>query len=241
MGRLSSSLAAWLGRLLKVVMAAVVLPFGVALLGGILAQLGLISASGGTVRQWIEWGAMTYLGVHVLLYRPVPLFHTSHRLFSTLAVWLFGGHVASVEQAGGGKGKGTKETKGKGGPAAQGSTLVAFSPYVIPLSAMLVSAAGWGLGRWLDHAMLDGPAAFLIGMAMAFHWLMTADDLQQQRTRWHLETYLLAIGLVFVVTLLIGSACLPWTVPEFSFLQALGEAFRRTQAIYATLIQQLFL
>ncbi len=238
MAKTSSSISTWIGRLLKVVMVAVVLPFGVSLLGGILAQLDLVGSSGATFRQWIEWGAMTYVGVHLLLYRPVPLFRASHRIFSTLAVWLFGGHVASVEQAGGGKGKGAKETKGE--PSAQGSTLVAFSPYVIPLYAILVSAAGWALGRWLDRTLLDGPVTFLIGMTMAFHWLMTADELQQQRSRWHLETYLLAIGLVFVVTLLIGSACLPWTVPEFSFVRALAEGCSRTQAIYTSVIQHVF-
>ena len=241
MAKTSSSFSTWIGRFLKVVMVAVILPFGVSLLGAILAQLELLGSSGATFRQWIEWGAMTYVGTHLLLYRPTPLFRASHRLFSTLAVGLFGGHVASVEQAGGGKGKGAKEAKGKGEAAAQGSTLVAFSPYVIPLYAILVSAAGWALGRWLDRTMVDGPVILLIGAAMAFHWLMTADELQQQRTRWHLETYLLAIGLVFVVTLLIGSACLPLTVPEFSFARALAEGCSRTQAIYTMLIQQLFL
>ena len=75
---------------------------------------------------------------------------------------------------------------------------------------------------------------------MAFHWLMTADDLQQQRDRWHMETYLLAIGLVFVVTLLIGGACLPWAVPEFSFLRALADGLAYAQTLYWTLVQRLF-
>ncbi|MBI3010917.1 MAG: hypothetical protein HYY58_00270, partial [Candidatus Omnitrophica bacterium] len=58
---------------------------------------------------------------------------------------------------------------------------------------VLVCAAAWGFGRWLDRAFVDGPSSFLVGMTMAFQWLMTADELQQQRGRWHLETYLLSI------------------------------------------------
>ncbi|MBI3020653.1 MAG: hypothetical protein HYY59_01470, partial [Candidatus Omnitrophica bacterium] len=159
---------------------------------------------------------------------------------SALAIWLFGGHVASVEESSGGKGK----KGGRGAPAearAQGSTLVAVSPSVIPLSTVLVCAAAWGFSRWLDRAFVDGPFSFLVGMTMAFQWLMTAAELQQQRDRWHLETYLLSIGLVFALTVLIASACLPWAVPEFSFARAFAEGSSRAQAVYTTLIQRLFL
>ena len=234
---LSSPVKRWFGRLLKVVMVAVLVPLAVGLLLGVLAQLEVVSLSGGTFRTWMGWGFVTYVGVHLLLVRPVSLFRASHRIFSTLAVWLFGGQVASVEQSGG-KGKGGAA---KGEPAAQGSTLVAFSPYVVPLYAVLTCALGWLLGRWVDRAWLDGPVSFLIGATMAFQWLMTADELQQQRSRWHFETYLLALGLVFVLTLLIAAACLPWAVPEFSFVQALADGLARSQTIYMTNIHRLFL
>jgi hypothetical protein len=223
-------------------MVAVLVPLAIGLLQGILRQLDVLSASGATFRQWLGWGFVTYVALHVLLYRPVPMFRVSHQMFSVLAVWLFGGQVAPVAGSPGadlgGAGK-----RGRGGKAdmSQGSTLVAFSPYVIPLYAMLVSAGGWVLNQWLpDRVLIDGPVTFLIGFMMAFHWLMTADDLQQQRERWHVETYLLAIGLVFVVTLVIAGACLPWAIPEFSFLRALGDGFTKTQSIYASMVRGLF-
>ena len=237
MAKLFSSAQETLARIVKGLMAALVIPLGIGLLLGILDQLELAGASGQTFRRWIEWGFVTYVGIHLLLYRPVGVFRASHRIFSTLAVWLFGGQVASVE-GGGGKGKTGKGAKGETG--AQGSTLVAFSPYVIPLYLILVSGAAWLLARWVDRTYVDGPAGFLIGMTAAFHWLMTADDLQGQRDRWHLETYLLALGLVFVMTLLLGGACLPWSVPGFAFTHALGDGLLRTQAIYTAVIHQLF-
>ncbi len=223
-----------LARAVKIAVVAALVPVILGLLHGLLSGLEITTASGGTFREWSHWGFTTYVGVHLILYRPVELFQASHRIFSTIAVWLFGGSVGSVESAGG---KGKLATKGG---ASQGSTLVAFSPYVVPLYMILACLGGGLLRQWVDRAWLDGPVAFLAGWLMAFHWLMTADDLQQQRDRWHMETYLLAIGLVFIVTLLIGGACLPWAVPEFSFLQALGDALDRTRAIYATAIDQLF-
>lgn len=239
MAKLLVNMTTVLTRLLKGLVVVVLIPFTIGLLGGLLDQLDFSTRSGSTFRQWIEWGVATYIGVHLLLYRPVALFRASHRLFATLAVWLFGGQVTSVgETARGGGGKGPKGSKE--GSAASGSPLVAFSPYVIPLYTILVAALGWLAVRWVDRACVDGPASFLIGVTIALHWFMTADDLQQQRAKWHLETYLLAINLVFIMTLLLGGASLAWVVPEFSFLRALADGLSRTQAIYTTLIQRLF-
>lgn len=242
MAKTASSLTAGLSRFIKALMVVVLIPVAIGLLQGILNQLDTVSGSGSTFRAWISWGFVTYVGIHLLLYRPVALFRASHRLFSLLATWLFGGQVASVgTQAGGGRGKEAKRGKAEAGEvSAEGSTLVAFSPYVIPSYMILISAAAIALRGWLGRSWVDGPVSFLLGAFMAFHWLMTANDLQEQRDRWHVETYLLAMTLVFIVTLLIGGACLPWAVPEFSFPQAFSEGFSRAKTIYAVLVQRLF-
>lgn len=227
-----------LARIVKGVTVAVLIPVAIGLFQGVLQQLETLSSSGALYRTWVERGFLTYVWLHLLLYRPVALFRSSHRMFSILAAWLFGGQVTSVQDAGGGKGR---SAKGDGGerPVAT-SPLVAFSPYVVPLPTLLVCVLGWLLARWWERAAVDGPVSFLIGVTMAFHWIMTADDLQQQRARWHVETYLLALGLVFLLTLLIAAVCLPLVVPEFSFIHALSTGVERTQAIYTTIAQQLF-
>ena len=164
MGRASSNASGLIGRLVKIVMVVVLLPTAAALLLGVLNQLNVPSLSGGQVREWVVWGAMTYLGIHILLYRPLALFRGSHRLFSALAVWLFGGHVSSVEDAKvtAAKKKWIRRAKSEG--SAQGSTLVAFSPYVIPLYTVLVCAAGWGMRQGLDRVFVDGPISFFLGI-----------------------------------------------------------------------------
>ena len=240
MAKVFSKVGTVVSRIVKGAMVAVVVPLALGLILGILEQLDLLNISGVSARHWATWGFMTYVGLHIILYRPVGLFRASHRVFSLIAVWLFGGQVASVESAKGASGKGGGKG-GKGEGAAQGSTLVAFSPYVIPSFTVLVCAAAWLAGRWVDPAKLEAPVCFLAGLTLAFHWLMTADELQQQRERWHIETYLLAVGLIIVLTVLLAAAVLPLGVPQFAFPRALADGLAKTQAIYATLIQRLFL
>lgn len=246
MGKISSKIGEWCSRLLKGLTVVVLLPLVIGLLLGIREQVRLISLSGGSARQWMEWGLAAYVGMHVVLYRPVALFRASHALFSAMAVWLFGGQVASTEQAGsaGGK-KRAKDEKGEKSPrgerSVRGSVLVAFSPYVVPVATVLCCLAGWGLKRWTGGDVLDAPVYFVIGMSLGFHWLMTADELQEQRRQWHVETYLLAVSLVFGVTLVVAAACLPLVAPELSFVQMLGSGLAQAQSIYTTVIQRLFL
>jgi hypothetical protein len=233
-----------LARLIKIVVVSLLIPLVVGLLGGVLEQLTF--AGGSDAATWVLRGGAVYVGLHVLLYKPVSWFAASRAMFATLAVWLFGGQVASVEKGaakaeGGKAGKGAK-TKSGGAAAGSGSTtLVAFSPYVIPLWTILVCLAAWVASQWIDRHWIDAPAASLIGASMAFHWLMTADELQQQRSRWAIETYLLALALIFALTLLIAAACVPLAVPGFSFVQALAAGLGRTQALYAAAVEQFFL
>ena len=87
-----------LARIVKWVMVAVLIPVAIGLFQGTLQQLETLSGSGALYRTWVERGFLTYVWLHLLLYRPVALFRSSHRVFSVLAMWLFGGQVASVEQ-----------------------------------------------------------------------------------------------------------------------------------------------
>ncbi|MBI4340911.1 MAG: hypothetical protein HY598_01370 [Candidatus Omnitrophica bacterium] len=242
MGSVSSKITQGLGRALKMFIVAVLLPLPIGLLTGVVEQFEAIQVAGGNAWHLVYSGFLTYAGCHVLLYRPVGLFRAGQWIFSTLAVWLFGGQVSTTDNtAGGGQGKGGRKPKApKSDGAAYGSPLVAFSPYVIPVYLVLACAVAWLAARVVQRRWVDGPAAVLIGVTTAFHWLMTADDLQPQRERWHVETYLLAIGLVFLLTLLIGAACVWWALPDFSYYQALRDGWAASLRIYQAATRQLF-
>ncbi len=247
MAKAPSNFAVVFGRSLKIMIVFLLLPLPIGVLAGLLQQLEAIQIDGVAAKAWVQWGFLGYVGFHIILYRPAALFRAMHWIFSTLAAWLFGGQVSTTEEAGvataDSKRKNKRGAKESGSGGGQGSPLVVFSPYVVPMSVVLVCALGWLAARFSPEEyrqVIDAPLAVLLGISMAFHWLMTADELQPQREQWHLETYLLAVILIFLLTLVIGGACLWWTLPDYSHYHALSDGWDRAVRIYRAVVRCLF-
>jgi hypothetical protein len=240
------------GRLLKTAVVILLLPVVLGLLQAALAELGRIELVFGSARDWLVRGFLTYLGMHLIIWRPEALFRFSHRVFALLAVWLFGGQVASVEQAeeerpARSKRRGRKRTSAPthalatDASLAEGSPLVAFSPYVIPFYSLLICGLALLARYWTGS--LQGVAfisIFGVGFSLALHWVMTADDLQEQRELWHLETYLLAVVLIVLVSATLVAVCLPWVLRGLSTQALFDAAAQRIREIFVLCYTVLF-
>ncbi len=232
-------------RLVKSVMVVLLVPAVIGLVQATLHHLDTIPLQHRTASTWIQWGFVAYTTVHLLLYRPRTVFLASHRLFSMVATGLFGGHVTSVEQGSSATTRPSRRrrTRSNGdevSSGAAGSPLLVFSPYVIPFYTLLVCGLAALLRPWVPAMYLEIPAVFLVGVTLAFQWIMTADDLQEQREQWYMETYLLAIILVFLFTLILACVTLPWVLPSFSFSAAMADGVARAHAVYDGIWRQLF-
>ena len=75
---------------------------------------------------------------------------------------------------------------------------------------------------------MTGLALSGVGFCLALHWIMTADDLQEQRELWNFETYLLAVILIAIITAVLVAWGLSWMLPGFGFTEffnAVGTAY----------------
>lgn len=244
-----SKLANFLSRLVNVTVGILLIPPVIGLLAGLRSQLAAVPVGDKSFFDWTVIGVAGYVTLHLLFYRPVALFRVQHGLLSRLAQWLFGGHVSTTGGKGARGAERSEKPRGKGkddegGAPASGSTLLVVSPYVFPLYPVLACALAWALKHWLDPSVVDAPAAVVIGATLALHWVMTADDLQGGRaakSRVPLDTHLIALGMIGVISLLIVGAALPMAAPDVSWPAMLSEALARAGAIYSTVIQRLFL
>jgi len=235
MGKPLSILTRWLGRLVKALIGAALVPPVIGLARGISHQLEPLPAGGRSFAEWGLIGTAGYLGLHLLFYKPATLFQAQHQLLSRLSAWLFGGQVATVAP------KGERKSSKVKSPSEGGSTLLVLSAYLVPLYSVLVCLASWVLHRWWGLGWLDAGTGVLIGASLTMHWVMTADDLQQRRERFPFDVYLPALGLIGLISLLIVGGCLPLAAPGFSVPGMLAEALAQAGAIYAAVFRALFL
>lgn len=243
MGELTSTVARWLGRLVKLVIGLCLIPPFVGLAAGIWQQLDGAMAGSKSFAEWAMIGGVTYVGAHLFVLQPKALFNAQHRLLSKLSVWLFGGQVTTEPSKGEKRSEKKTDKPEKGGKSSEGpqsSTLLVLSPYLVPLYAILVCVGTWALGRWADVPMLDQCAGALIGAAVSLHWVMAAADLQHNRSRFPFDAYLLALALIGLVSSTVVALCLPLVVVPFSIPAVFAEALRRSHAIYTAIFQALF-
>ena len=240
MGKHISNFLHNVGRFVKACVGLLLVPLVVGLLLGTLHQLQALFVGPKSFADWASAGAVGYVGVHLFLYQPEPLFRMQHVLLSRVSSWLFGGQVSTSEaaKAGGKKGDGKPAAKGKSA-GGQGSALLVLSPYLVPLYPMLICAAFWTAKRWVDLWPADAAAAVLVGAAAMFHWVMTAHDLQRNRERFPIDAYLLALAIIGVVSTLAISLCLPM-VADVSLPGLLSDALSTAAGIYTAVFRTLF-
>ena len=239
MAKISSSLSHRLGRFVKALVGLLLIPPVMGMGLGLHEGLAARSVWGRSAAWWFDWGVVGYSICHVLLYKPKALFAISHRLLARLARWLFGGQVSTVGQEGPKAAKTSGKSKGNA-PAPEGSTLVALSPYVVPLYVVLISLAAWGVAQWRPSEFLSGMALISIGVALALHIEMAADDLQQDGGKFPIETYLMALAIIGLAGLFLTSVCVPLILPDFSALDVMAQATVHARTIYTNVIQTLF-
>jgi len=238
MAKIVSRVSHSISRVIKGLVGIVLIPPAIGLALGIARQLSVVPAGRYSYSTWWHWGIVGYVGMHVLFYKPRALFRVHHAMLARVARWLFGGQVSTTE---GGESKGKKSaSKGKGQSGGEGSTLVVISPYLVPLYVVLISVLAWAASHWIASAWVTGVMVCLMGASVSFHLAMTAEDFQEDRERFPIELYVMAMAISSIVSFIVVSVCLPLVLPDFSMPGVFLDAASSAQTIYATVVQTLF-
>ncbi len=238
MAKIASRVSHVISRVIKGLVGIVLIPPAIGLAIGIARQLDVVPAGLHSYSTWWRWGIVGYVGMHVLFYKPRAMFRVHHAMLARVARWFFGGQVSTTE---GGASKGKKSSsKGKGQSDGEGSTLVVISPYLVPLYVVFISVLAWAVSHWIASAMVTGLMVCLMGAGVSFHLAMTAEYFQEDRERFPIELYVMAMAISGIVSFIVVSVCLPLVLPDFSMPGVFLDAATSAQTIYATVVQTLF-
>jgi len=209
---------------IKTAIALLLLPFCI---GAVKALVRVFQETGQADTIWVAIvaGAACWLGIFLLLPKPMRVYVFGHELTHVLWTWLFGGRVKKFKAT------------AKGGHVVVTRTnfLIVLAPYFFPLYAILVVLCFvlghliWGWTTYLVWFHL------LVGAAYAFHVTLTIHILQTRQTDITSQGYFFSAVIIFlgnISVLLIG---VPMLTARVSLLTSLGWWLEESGAIFLRL------
>jgi hypothetical protein len=182
-------------------------------------------------QKYFILGAITYLLVHAVIFKPSYLYILSHEVMHAIAALLSGGRVKSIKVS----------SRGGSVSTTKSNILIALSPYFFPLYTIIVVLL-WLL---LEYFLKTGPDysifLFMTGFTLAFHIVLTIDFLKIRQTDLLHAGYLFSICLIYIINLMIIGFIFSMVFKSMVFSAFLQDTYMRTKEIYTGIFSQLFL
>ncbi len=202
-------------------MGIVLTPFCI---GAVSAFVRVLRITGSLDTFWVAFfgGATSWLGIYLLLPKPMRIYVFGHELTHVVWTWLFGGKVKKF-----------KATP-RGGHVVITKTnfLIILAPYFFPLYAVALVLC-FMLGHWLwDWTAYQVWFHLLVGGAYAFHLTLTWSALQSQQTDITSQGYFFSAIVIFlgnIIVLLLGIPLLAGS--QVSVMTALSWWLQETGAV----------
>ncbi|HEY4415553.1 MAG TPA: hypothetical protein VGO57_07665 [Verrucomicrobiae bacterium] len=184
----------------------------------------VLHACGSVDTTWVPLlaGAACWVGIFLLLPKPMWVYVFGHELTHALWTWLFGGEVKKMK------------VTSKGGHVVISKTnfLIALAPYFFPLYAVivvLVFALGDFIWNW--HGQLVW-FHLLVGAAYAFHLTLTFHVLKTRQTDITSQGYLFSIVVIFLGNISVLLLGIPLLTERVGILKVFGWWFKSVGDVF---------
>lgn len=175
-------------------------------------------------------GIFAYACFHLFIFKPAYLYVFGHELIHVLAVWFCAGKVSSFKVS---KDGGMIE-------ASKANFFITLSPYFVPSYIVIFAIVYFVLSIFFETRNFNGCFIFLMGAAIAFHLVMTADVLKKKQTDILKTGYIFSMALIFLFNILIIGLIFSWLFEEVNAGFFLKQAYLNTKEIYIEVFNQLF-
>jgi hypothetical protein len=215
-------------KTLKFLLGIISIPVCIAVSLSLFDQLKSISYD----QNFFVYGAIAYLIVQAVVFKPDYLYIFGHEAMHAVAAWLSGGKVNSFKVS----------SKGGQVRSDKSNIFIALAPYFVPFYTILVAVIFFILSLLLK----DGPPynilMFLVGFTLAFHIILTIDFLKIRQTDLLHAGYLFSICLIYILNLVIICFILSLMFSaEINFAEFVKMSFFSSKHIYVGIFRQLFL
>ena len=193
-------------------------------------QVGLVQQLSKNQSYFLT-GAVIYLVVHSIFYKPTYLYILGHELTHALFTWLCGGRVTSFRAT----------FRGGRVTTTKSNFLITLGPYFFPVYTVLISCAYFFVSLFSGTGSHASVFIFLIGFSWAFHIVLTIHFIKMEQPDIMRMGTLFSIVLIYLINLIIVAFILGLFFPEISFLAFAKDACRESAEFYRTFFTGLLL
>ena len=218
-------------RILKFLLGIATLPICIAASLSLYEQFTRISSISYDNQKYFIIGAVAYLVVHAVFFKPAYLYILGHELMHVVATIISGGKITSFRVSP--QGGSVRTTKS--------NIFIALAPYLFPFYTMIATAAFLIVLIVTKSLAPYGPFLFIIGFTLAFHIILTIDFLKIRQTDLLHAGYLFSICLIYIANLIVIGFIFSLLFKELIFIDFSKDIYFRAKDIYAGIVRQLFL
>lgn len=178
--------------------------------------------------SYFIWGAVAYVALHILFYKPTFLYVLGHEAVHAGFSWLFGGKI-----------KGFKVTS-EGGSVATDKTnaIIELGPYFVPIYAIIVTLIYFLVAS--SYTINTAFFVFLIGFTLALHLISTIEVMKIRQPDFMKSGYLFSVVMVYVLNIIVIAFIFCLLFPSFSIKKFFLDLWRSSGDMYMAVIRQLF-
>jgi len=217
-------------RIFKFVTAVLSVPFLIAASYSLYNEIGKIYSLDSNQNFFIL-GAIVYLVIHTVLFKPNVVYIFGHELTHALAMFISAGKVKSFKVGKkGGEVKGTKS-----------NLFISLAPYFFPTYTLIIILLWIFAKQFWDVRDFISVFLFAVGLTLTFHFVMTVEFLKTKQPDLIKSGYLFSIALIYFINLSIAALILNFVFTDFSFKTYINNAYIVGKDMYAWLFRQMFL
>ncbi len=138
-------------------------------------------------------GSISYLVIHIILYKPLKLYIIGHELVHAISAYLCGANVKNVKFA---KSYGSVNVD-------KINTFIALSPYFVPFYSLIIITLWIILKHFIKINIPIKYFMFFLGLSITFHLVLTIYAIYLGQQDFKISGWLFSVVIIFIINCLI--------------------------------------
>lgn len=219
-----------LGKISKFAIGLIFIPIIIGISISFFESLANIEGAKHTGSKIFLWGVVSYVIMHLFLFKPGYIYTFGHEMMHVLSTWICGGGVKSFNIS---KGGGAVET-------TKSNFFITLSPYFVPTYTLILSFLYFLLPLFFEIPNLSTMYFFSAGFTLTLHLVFTAEVLKIKQPDIIKTGYLFSLTMIYVINIILVAFLLSLLFKGLLFEDFFYNTYINSKNIYINIFTQLF-